>query len=75
MRAGERVIRYDLSRVGNSKIVRASPGFKSAHVTSIGMDVYLMKVGSGDWGAKHRARPLFIHREWSSQIRSSLGQG
>ena len=57
-----RVIRYDLLRVGNSEIVRASPDFKSAHTMSIGMDAYLMKVGSGDWEAKHRARPLFIQQ-------------
>ena len=62
VRAGGRVIRYDLSRVGNSEIVRASPGFKSACATSIGMDAYLMKVGSGDWGAEHRTRPLFIQQ-------------
>jgi len=52
------VIRYDLSRVENSKIVRASTGFKLAHVISIIMKVYLMKVGSGDWRVKHRADPL-----------------
>jgi len=35
-------------RVDNSKIVRASTGFKLAHMTSIGLKAYLVKVGSGD---------------------------
>jgi len=63
-----RVIRYDLLRVGNSEIVRASPDFKSAHTMSIGMGAYLMRVGSGDWGGEQRARPFLYSREWSSRI-------
>ena len=42
--------------------MRESLGFKSARVMSIGMDAYLKKVGSGDWGAKHRACPFFIQQ-------------